>query len=305
LPSRKPSETDFFTRYLPTYADHLSVERGLSRRSVESYVRDLQGFGRHLEAVGRDLRRVVRQDLVRYVQNRRSAGLSARSAARLLSALRGFFRYCAAEGIVPEDPAVQMTSPKTWTALPHALSGSEIEALLAAPDVSTAQGLRDRAMLETLYASGLRVSELVRVETERTDLEGGTLLVSGKGNKERLVPVGREAKKWIAKYVREARPELDRSRSEFLFLTRRGTPMTRQRFWQLVERYARSAGVRSRISPHVLRHSFATHMLEHGADLRSVQLLLGHADISTTQIYTHVSRSRLRQVYDDFHPRAK
>ena len=307
-PSRSPEPdlpaTDFFRRYLPGYADHLSVERGLSRRTVESYVRDLQGVGRHLAESGRDLKKAARADLVRYVQGRRAAGLSARSAARLLSALRGFFRYCCAEGIVSEDSSAQLTSPKTWTALPHVLSPAEIDALLASPDVSTPRGLRDRAMIETLYASGLRVSELVRLETERTDLEGGTLLVVGKGNKERLVPVGRDARKWIGRYLREARPALDRSRSEYLFLTARGAPMTRQRFWQLIEGYARGAGIRSRISPHVLRHSFATHMLEHGADLRSVQMLLGHADIATTQIYTHVSRTRLRQVYDDFHPRA-
>ena len=267
-------------------------------------MRDLEGFGRHLAAIRRELPRVVRPDLVAFVQKRRAAGLSARSAARLLSALRGFFRYCAAEGIVAEDPAIQLTSPKTWVALPHVLSPEEVDALLAAPDVATAQGVRDRAMLETLYASGLRVSELVRLETERADLAGGTLLVVGKGNKERLVPVGRDARKWIGRYLREARPGLDAARSEFLFLTRRGGPMTRQRFWQLIEGYARKAGVRSHISPHVLRHSFATHMLERGADLRSVQMLLGHADIATTQIYTHVSRTRLRQVYDDFHPRA-
>ncbi|MGH9441657.1 MAG: site-specific tyrosine recombinase XerD [Thermoanaerobaculia bacterium] len=308
-PSRSPDPekpaTDFFRRSLPGYTDHLAVERGLSGRTVEAYARDLGGFGKYLAAAGRDLAKADRQDLVRYVQIRRAAGLSARSAARLLSAMRGFFRYCAAEGIVAEDSSTRLTSPKTWVALPHVLSPEEIDGLLAAPDVSTARGLRDRAMLETLYASGLRVSELVRLETERTDLEAGTLLVLGKGNKERLVPVGRGARKWIGRYLREARPGLDRARSEHLFLTARGGPMTRQRFWQLIEGYARSAGIRSHISPHVLRHSFATHMLEHGADLRSVQMLLGHADIATTQIYTHVSRERLRQVYDDFHPRAR
>ena len=297
--------TDFFTRYLPTYADHLATERGLSQRTVESYRRDLEGFGRFMARNNRELPAVSREDLVGHVRACRSQGLSARSAARLLSALRSFFRYCAAEGLLRDDPSVRLTSPKTWSALPHVLSAEEIEGLLAAPDVSTPPGLRDRAMLETLYASGLRVSELVRLETERADLDLGTLLVVGKGNKERLVPLGRDARKWIAKYLKAARPELDSRRSEFLFLTVRGAPMTRQRFWQLVETYARRAGVRSHISPHVLRHSFATHMIERGADLRSVQTLLGHADIATTQIYTHVSRGRLRQVYDDFHPRAR
>jgi integrase/recombinase XerD len=160
-------------------------------------------------------------------------------------------------------------------------------------------------MLETLYATGLRVSELVRLETERVDLASGSILVLGKGNKERLVPLGRTARKWIARYAEEARPTLDAKRSPHLFLNRRGAPMTRQRFWQLIEGYARKAGIRGRISPHVLRHSFATHLLEHGADLRSVQMMLGHADIATTQIYTHVSRARLRSVYDEFHPRAR
>ena len=296
---------DFLARHLPTHLDRLAVERGLSPRSVEAYARDLGAFGAWLGEQGIATEKVSRADIVRHLRARRAAGLSARSAARLISALRGFFAFAVAEGIAREDPTIHVENPKTWAALPHALGGKEIEALLSAPDVGDPLGLRDRAMLETLYATGLRVSELVRVERERVDLEGGTVLVLGKGSKERLVPLGRSACRWIARYLKEGRPGADLHRSPFLFLNRRGAPMTRQRFWQVIEGYARSAGVRGRISPHVLRHSFATHLLEHGADLRSVQMMLGHADISTTQIYTHVSRARLRSVYDEFHPRAR
>jgi integrase/recombinase XerD len=225
--------------------------------------------------------------------------------ARLISAIRGFLGFCAAEKIAQPDPSLHLANPKLWATLPHSLGTSEVEAFLSAPDTETLRGLRDRAMLETLYASGLRVSELVRLERGRADLETGTLLVLGKGNKERLVPIGRTARLWIGRYLREVRPAQDRRRSLYLFLTDRGTPMTRQRFWQLVRGYARRAGIRRKISPHVLRHSFATHLLENGADLRALQMMLGHADIATTQIYTHVSRGKLRQVYDEFHPRAR
>ncbi|HET7452029.1 MAG TPA: site-specific tyrosine recombinase XerD, partial [Thermoanaerobaculia bacterium] len=267
--------------------------------------RDLAGFGRWLAERRVPIAKVGRAEVVRHLRGRRAAGLSARSAARLISALRGFFAFAVAEKAVAEDPTTHVENPKTWASLPHALSPENVDALLAAPDETDALGLRDRAMLETLYATGLRVSELVRVETERVDLPGGTILVTGKGNKERLVPLGRTARRWIARYLAEARPALDAKRSPHLFLNRRGAAMTRQRFWQLIEGYARRAGIRGAISPHVLRHSFATHLLEHGADLRSVQMMLGHADISTTQIYTHVSRARLRAVYDEFHPRAR
>jgi integrase/recombinase XerD len=312
-PSRSPSpeageatlRTEFFTRYLPTHLDRLSVERGLSPRSVEAYRRDLEGLGRWLAGRGVEVSKASRADLAQYLQGRRAEGLSARSVARLISAIRGFFRFCAAEGVVAPDPSLHLGNPKLWATLPRSLSSPDVDALLGAPDTGTPLGLRDRAMLETLYASGLRVSELVRLERGRVDLETGTLLVLGKGGKERLVPIGREARRWVARYLREVRPAQDRNRSVHLFLTERGSPMTRQRFWQLVELYARRAGIRRRISPHVLRHSFATHLLERGADLRALQMMLGHADIATTQIYTHVSRGKLRRVYDEFHPRAR
>ncbi len=302
---RADAPDEFLDRHLPTYLDRLAVERGLSPRSVEAYGRDLREFGRWLAARRIALADVGRAEVVRHLQARRTAGLSARSAARLISALRGFFGFAVGERIVDSDPTAHVENPKTWAMLPRALSGEDVEALLGAPDETDPLGLRDRAMLETLYATGLRVSELVKLETERVDLGSGTILVLGKGNKERLVPVGRGARKWIARYAAESRPGLDAKRSPHLFLNRRGAPMTRQRFWQLIEGYARKAGIRARISPHVLRHSFATHLLEHGADLRSVQMMLGHADIATTQIYTHVSRARLRAVYDEFHPRAR
>lgn len=304
-PTGASPKSDFLVRHLPTYLDRLAVERGLSARSVEAYGRDLGAFGAWLAEKGIALPKVGRAELVRHLQARRASGLSARSSARLVSALRGFFAFAASEGIVSEDPTAHLSSPKSWTTLPHALSSRDVEALLSAPDEGEPLGLRDRAMLETLYATGLRVSELVRLERERVDLEGGTVLVLGKGNKERLVPVGREARAWIARYLRDVRPAVDVRRSPYLFLNRRGEAMTRQRFWQIIEKHARAAGIRGRISPHVLRHSFATHLLEHGADLRAVQMMLGHADISTTQIYTHVSRARLRSVYDEFHPRAR
>ena len=303
--SRIEDSGDFLVRHLPTYLDHLAVERGLSPRSIDAYGRDLAVFGQHLAERSVPTSKVSRAEIVRHLQARRAAGLSARSAARLISALRGFFAFAVAEGIAAEDPTGHVENPKTWAALPHALGPADVEKLFAAPDPSDPLGLRDRAMLETLYATGLRVSELVRVEKERVDLAGGTILVLGKGSKERLVPLGRSAVAWIRRYVASARPKLDTRRSAHLFLNRRGAPMTRQRFWQLIEGYARKAGIRAAISPHVLRHSFATHLLEHGADLRSVQMMLGHADISTTQIYTHVSRARLRAVYDEFHPRAR
>jgi integrase/recombinase XerD len=234
----------------------------------------------------------------------RGRGLSARSAARALSAVRGFYAFAAAHLAFREDPTADMTNPKTGLALPKSLSEAEVESLLDAPDTATPLGLRDRAMLELLYASGLRVSEIVNLPREAVDLEAGILRVSGKGGKQRLVPFGKSATRWLARYLEAARPGLDGKRSEKLFLSVRGAAMTRQRFWQLIEGYGRSAGIRARLTPHALRHSFATHLLEHGADLRALQMMLGHSDIATTQIYTQVSRSRLRRVYDEFHPRA-
>jgi integrase/recombinase XerD len=218
--------------------------------------------------------------------------------------VRGFYGFAAAHLGFSEDPTADLTNPKTGLALPKSLSEAEVEALLSSPDTATPLGLRDRAMLELLYASGLRVSEIVGLPGGAIDLASGILKVRGKGGKERLVPFGKSAARWLVRYLEVARPGLDTRRSAHLFLSVRGAAMTRQRFWQLIERYGRAAGVKSRLTPHRLRHSFATHLLEHGADLRALQMMLGHADIATTQIYTQVSRSRLQRVYDEFHPRA-
>jgi integrase/recombinase XerD len=282
----------------------VAVERGLARASVEAYRTDLEAFGRFLSEKRLDAAKAGRTDLGRYLSGLRARGLSPRSASRALSAVRGFYGFAAAHLGFAEDPTADLTNPKTGLSLPKSLSEEEVEALLASPDTTTPLGLRDRAMLELLYASGLRVSEIVGLPGQAVDLEAGILRVRGKGGKERLVPFGKSATRWLTRYLDGARPGLDRRRSPHLFLSTRGSAMTRQRFWQLIEGYGRAAGIRARLTPHSLRHSFATHLLEHGADLRALQMMLGHADIATTQIYTQVSRSRLRRVYDEFHPRA-
>jgi integrase/recombinase XerD len=280
------------------------VERGLAPASVEAYRRDLGAFAAWLAKSSRAAR-PDRESLRRYMRFARTRGLSARSTARALSALRGFFAFACAHLGWSEDPTADLLSPKTGLTLPKALSEKDVEALLRAPDASRPLGLRDRAMLELLYASGLRVSEVVALPRDRVDCEARILRVTGKGGKERLVPFGASAAGWLRRYLSEARPGLDRRRSAALFLSTRGRAMTRQRFWQLIERYGRAARLSAPLTPHSLRHSFATHLLEHGADLRALQMMLGHADIATTQIYTRVSTSRLRSVYDRFHPRAR
>jgi integrase/recombinase XerD len=281
------------------------VERGLSRASVSAYRSDLETFGRFLAERRLDAARVGRADLGRYLAVARARGLSARSASRALSAVRGFYGFAVANLGFAQDPTADVTNPKIGLALPKGLAESEVQALLDAPDTATPLGLRDRAMLELLYASGLRVSEIVGLPRDAIDLDAGVLRVTGKGGKERLVPFGRSAARWLTRYLQSARPELDRKRSPHLFLSARSAAMSRQRFWQLIEGYGRKAGIARRLAPHALRHSFATHLLEHGADLRALQMMLGHADIATTQIYTQVSRSRLRRVYDAYHPRAR
>jgi integrase/recombinase XerD len=225
--------------------------------------------------------------------------------ARWIVAVRGFFAHMVAEGVIDEDPATNLEPPRVWRSLPKVLSFAEVEALLAAPDAADPRGQRDRAMLEVLYATGLRVSELVQLRLGDLHLDAGYLRCLGKGSKERVVPLGGEADARLQGYLAEARPALlQGKRTDFLFVSPRGGAMTRQGFWKIIKRYGRSAGISTPLSPHVVRHSFATHLLENGADLRAVQIMLGHADISTTQIYTHVNRERLRRIYDDFHPRA-
>jgi integrase/recombinase XerD len=279
------------------------VERGLSSASVAAYRSDLSAFGAFLAERRTEASRASRADLARYLRSL-STRLSSRSASRALSALRGFYAFAAAHLGFAEDPTVNLPNPRVGLALPKTLGEGEVEALLEAPDPRGPLGLRDRAMLELLYASGLRASEIVSLPRDGVDMPGGILRVRGKGGKERLVPFGKSAARWLTRYLDVARPPLDRRRSPHLFLSARGTAMTRQRFWQLITAYGRKAGIRSRLTPHVVRHAFATHLLEHGADLRALQMMLGHADIATTQIYTSVSRGRLRKVYDEFHPRA-
>jgi integrase/recombinase XerD len=293
-------------RTLDRFADGLWLNDGLARNTLESYRRDVAQFAAWLdEAQAKPLVEALAADLHRHlawqVEKKRA---KPRTTGRLVSSLKRFFQFAVREGLREDDPAADLESPKVPRSLPKSLSEAEVESLLAAPDVATAQGVRDRAMLETLYASGLRVSELVGLKTIQVSLDMGVVRVLGKGSKERLTPLGEEAVEWIGRYQREARPELLSGRkSDALFITVRGGPMTRQAFWSLVKRCAALAGIRQSISPHTLRHAFATHLINHGADLRVVQLLLGHADISTTQIYTHVARERLKALHRKHHPR--
>lgn len=303
--NRADPVNDFDSRLLERFLDGLWMERGLSDHTLVAYRRDLQGFGRWLrQGPGLDLEQAQREHLLSYLHSRVSAGAKPRTTARLLSSLRRFYRYLVREQIVSDDPSARIDSPKLGRGLPKALTEAEVEALLRAPDVSDPLGLRDRAMLEVLYASGLRVSELVALDLYRVNLQQGVVRIMGKGSKERLVPLGEEAVTWLQRYLTEARPELTRGQgSAVMFPTRRGDAMTRQAFWYLIKRYARQAGINSHLSPHTLRHAFATHLLNHGADLRVVQMLLGHSNLSTTQIYTHVARERLKVLHAQHHPR--
>jgi integrase/recombinase XerD len=288
---------------LQQYSTFLSVERGLSPNTLEGYRRDLEDFLEYLLVVGEEPLGVGPRIFSGYLMHLASRGLAPSTIRRRFSALRGFYAFMMETGLILWDPTEDVDTPKTWKTLPHVLDLSEVERLLEAPPPQTPLGLRDRAMLELLYATGVRVSELVGLKLMDVDLEEGLVRLQGKGQKERVVPMGQEAIDWLKGYLQVWR-EMDKKGSPYLFLTTRGGPMTRQRFWQLVKSYARAVGITKRISPHTLRHSFATHLLERGADLRAVQELLGHADLSTTQIYTHVARSHLAKVYKKSHPRA-
>jgi len=297
-----PMDNPSFPAELALFLDHLRVERGLSPNTVEAYRSDLEKFFRGCPRNPAD---VGRDDIRAFLSREREAGLSPATSGRRLVALRTFYRFLLLERRTPSDPTENIAAPKAFKRLPGYLTEEEVEALLGAPDAITPTGLRDRAMLETLYATGMRVSELTGVSTERLHLDSGFVIVMGKGSKERVVSLGEEATDWIRRYIAEARPVLLKKRqSSHLFVTARGGGMSRQNVWIWITRYARAAGVTKHLSPHTLRHSFATHLLEHGADLRSVQTLLGHADISTTQIYTHVEQERLKRIYRQFHPRA-
>jgi len=294
---------------LSAWLDHLRVERGLAENTLLAYERDLRALATHGEARGRSLVELGQADLAEFIGSLRERGLGPRSQARHLFAARGFYRFALREGLVARDPTENLRPPKAFRALPRYLTPAQVETLLAAPDVSNPVGLRDRAVLEVMYATGLRASELTGLTTEGLDMELGVVRVLGKGRKERLVPLGREARRWVKRYAAEAREVFVRARagggpSPLLFLSRRGGRLTPMGLWGLVRRHAVAAGIEKVLTPHVLRHSFASHLLERGADLRALQDMLGHADISTTQIYTHVTRERLRQLYDKFHPRA-
>jgi len=289
---------------LRSFLVHLQAEKGLASNTVQAYERDMAKLMGYLDKGKIPLTKTDEDVLIKFIHQQSREGLSARSLARLISSLRAFFRFLVLDGQVKKNPTVNLTSPKSWLALPKFLTVPEVDRLLEQPDLKKLQGVRDKAMLEVLYSSGLRVSELVGLRCVDLNLKEGFLLCRGKGGKERIVPLGRPAADAVERYKDEARPKLAKRNTETLFLTRRGGAFTRQGFWKLLRDYGRRAELGGKIYPHVLRHSFATHLLERGADLRSVQLMLGHSQITTTQIYTHVSRERLRRVYDQFHPRA-
>jgi len=289
------------------YLSHLQFERRLSPHTLESYRRDLTELGRYAAGAGRQLERLRRADLEAFVRTLMGEGRSPRSVARMIAAVRGFYRFLTVHNHLAENPAVDLQPPKAWQVLPKFLSIEDVDKLLRAPDVSTPRGLRDRALIELLYATGLRVSELVALRPQDLHLDGGYLTTMGKGRKQRLVPVGDEAVKWVLRYQAEGRPALlGRRSSPRLFVNARGggPGITRVGFWKILKGYGKTIGIARQISPHVLRHSFATHLLERGADLRAIQVMLGHADLSTTQIYTHILDARMRALYDSYHPRA-
>jgi len=296
----KDAVDPLITRFL----DAVWMERGLSSNTLAAYRADLVALARWLTARHVALPKTGRADLMDFIAARVHGGARPRSTARQLSSFRRFFRYLIREGLIAEDPTAQIAMPKIGRSLPRSLSEAEVEALLAAPAVADPLGHRDRTMLEVLYATGLRVSELVHLKLGQVNMNQGVIRVLGKGNRERLIPLGEEAVRWLKTFIDGARADilLDRS-TDFLFPTRRGDRMTRQAFWHIIKRYARKAAVDRDLSPHTLRHAFATHLLNHGADLRVVQMLLGHSDLSTTQIYTHVARERLKELHTSHHPR--
>jgi len=287
------------------FLDFARVEKGLAANSIESYRRDLTEFSAFLHCLGKAPLAVDREDIRAFLKQLYHRDLGARSVARFLVSLRGFFRFLVREGRVTGDPTADVEAPKLDQSLPKHLSADEVDRLLAQPDVSTPLGLRDKAMLELLYATGMRVSELVHVGAADLDMELGIVRCLGKGSKERLIPVGKSALRAVEAYLRQGRAVLAGKHSPpWLFLNRRGTLLSRVGFWKILAAYGRRAGLATKLTPHLVRHSFATHLLERGADLRSIQLMLGHSDISTTQIYTHVLKERLKQVYQSHHPRA-
>ena len=295
------------TALIDSYLTHLTVERRLAANSVDSYARDLTLLSAFAAGRALTLDRLARADLEALVRDLMAEGRSPRSVARAVACFRGFYRFLVIDGRLKTSPADDLRPPRAWKVLPKYLSVEDVDRLIAQPDVSTARGLRDRALIELLYATGMRVSELLSLRPPDVNLEASYLTCTGKGSKQRIVPFGDAAGEWVGRYTREARPSLlGRRSSPRLFVNARGggPGLTRVGFWKILKEYAVRAGVTRALSPHMLRHSFATHLLERGADLRAIQMMLGHADLSTTQIYTHVLEQRMRTVYDRFHPRA-
>jgi integrase/recombinase XerD len=290
------------TDLIDQFLDAVWVEQGLSKNTLSAYSSDLRIFAKWLS--DKSMLDVDKGDLSRFLAARYAAGIGNRSTARILSSLRRFYGYYIRENSLIIDPTLLIESPHIGRPLPISLSELDVELLLNAPEVTNTNGFRDKTMLEVLYATGLRVSELVGLKFEQISFRQGVVRIIGKGNKERLVPVGEEAMSWLEAYMIQARKKLLGERQcDYLFVTNRGDGMTRQAFWHIIKRHAKKAGISKELSPHTLRHAFATHLLNHGADLRVVQLLLGHADLSTTQIYTHIARERLKELHSKFHPR--
>lgn len=300
----QPSSSDATDPLVSRFLDAVWMERGLSTNTLAAYRADLTALARWLAERNTQMVATTRADLQDFIAYRVHAGARPRSTARQLSSFRRFFRYLVRESLIKEDPTAQIAMPKIGRSLPKSLTEEEVESLLSAPTVNDPLGNRDRTMLELLYATGLRVSELVNLRTAQVNLNQGVIRILGKGNRERLIPLGEEAVRWITDFARGPRAEILLERqTDYLFPTRRGDRMTRQAFWHIIKRYARKAGVAKELSPHTLRHAFATHLLNHGADLRVVQMLLGHSDLSTTQIYTHVARERMKELHSQHHPR--
>jgi integrase/recombinase XerD len=290
---------------LDQFLHYILVEKGLSKNTIDAYSHGLNRFLDYLRRKGiQEMPKVSKLDIRAFLLGLKRQGLSTKSVVRNLAAIRSFFRFLIQEGILDANPIEELESPKIERKLPEILTLKEVEQLLGQPNSQTPLGIRDRTMLEVLYATGMRVSELTKLPVQQVNLEGGYVLVFGKGSKERIIPLGSEAMKWIALYLSSARERLAKGKeSPSLFINRSGKGMSRQQFWKNIKAYGRRAGIRKRITPHLLRHSFASHLLEGGADLRSVQLMLGHADISTTQIYTHVTGERLKKIHQRYHPR--
>ena len=286
------------------FLDWIWLESGLSPHTIAAYRNDLNQFSIWLNRKNSDLANSRREDILAYLSYRMQQGAQSRTVARFLSTMKRYYQFAIQQKWIQENPVKDVVMPKTIRHLPKVISEQEVEKLLSAPNTKSNYGLRDRAMLETLYATGLRVSELVNLTLSQINLQAGVVRVTGKGNKQRLVPMGQEAITWIEKYIDKSRPELIKKRvTDAVFLSSRGTAMTRQAFWQLIKKYAAAVEIKPELSPHTLRHAFATHLLNHGADLRTTQMLLGHADLSTTQIYTHVANERLKSLHTQHHPR--